>query len=91
MRSSASLAIGAGAAGGEFVEAAANMRPAEGKLYVTALGEHPVTAIAVDLQDALEAGEMADRPLGLAIGRIDIDDRRRVGAAPWPIIPRVGP
>jgi hypothetical protein len=31
---------------------------------------------------------MADRPFGLAIGRIDMDDRRRVGATPRPVIPR---
>ena len=44
--------------GGEFVEVAADMGPAEGELHVAALGEHPVAGIAVDLQDALEAGEM---------------------------------
>ena len=79
------------ARGGEFVEAAANMGPAEGELHVAALGEHPIAAIAVDLQNALEAGEVGDRPLGLAIGRIDIGDARWVGAAPRPIITRVGP
>ena len=34
---------------------------------------------------------MGDRSLGLAIGRIDIGDRRRVRAGPWPVIPRIGP
>ena len=34
---------------------------------------------------------MGDRPLGLAIGRIDIGDAGRVGAAPRAIIARVGP
>ena len=34
---------------------------------------------------------MSDRPLGLAIGRIDISDAGWVGAAPWPIITSVGP
>ena len=67
------------------------MGPAEGELHVAALGEHPVAAIAIDLQDALEAGEVGDRPLGLAVGRIDVGDAGRVGAAPGPIITCVGP
>ena len=91
MRSSASLAIGAGPGGGELVEAPAHMGPAEGELDVAALGEHAIAAIAVDLQDAVEAGEMGDRPLGLAVGRVDVGDARRIGAAPWPIVARIGP
>lgn len=79
------------AGGREFIEAAADVGPAEGEFYVTALGEYTVATIAVDLQDALEASEMGNWPLGLAIGRIHIGDAWRVGAAPWPIIPCVGP
>ena len=79
------------AGGGEFVEVAAHMRPAESKLHIAALGELAIAGIAVDLQDALEAGEMGDRPLGLAIGRIDIGDAGRVGAAPGPIVSGIGP
>src|SRR5690349_6760058 len=79
------------AGGREFIEAAADVGPAEGEFYVTALGEHTVATIAVDLQDALEASEMGNWPLGLAIRRIHIGDAWRVGAAPWPIIPCIGP
>ena len=67
------------------------MGPAKGKLDGTTLSEDSVAAIAVNLQNALEAGEMADWPLGLAIGRIDVNDARRIGAAPRPIIARIGP
>jgi hypothetical protein len=35
--------------------------------------------------------EMGNWPLGLAIGRVDVGDAGRVGAAPRPVIPRVGP
>jgi hypothetical protein len=77
---------------GELVEAAANMGPAEGELDVTTLGEDPIAAVAVNLENALEAGEMANRPLGLAVGRIEVDDARWIGAAaPRPIIARIGP
>jgi hypothetical protein len=34
---------------------------------------------------------MGDRSVGFAIGGIDIGDARRIGAAPWPIILRIGP
>jgi hypothetical protein len=34
------------------------MRPAEGELHVTAFGAHSIAAIAIDLEDAGEAGEM---------------------------------
>ena len=37
-------------------------------LDVAALGELAVAGIAIDLQDPLEAVEMGDRPLGLAVG-----------------------
>ena len=58
------------------------MGPTKGELHGAAFSKHPVTAIAVNLQDALEAGEISDRPLGLAIGSIDVGDAGRVGAAP---------
>ena len=76
----------------ELVEAAANMGPAEGELDVTTFGEDPIAAVAVNLENALEAGEMANRPLGLAVGRIEVDDARWIGAAaPRPIIARIRP
>ena len=67
------------------------MRPAERKLDVAALGELAVAGIAIDLQDALEAVEMGDRPLGFAVGCIDIGDARRIDAAPWPVVGGIGP
>jgi hypothetical protein len=66
------------------------MRPAERKPDVAALGELAVAGIAVDLQDSLEAVEMSKRPLGLAVGCIDIDDARRIGAAPWLVVGGIG-
>lgn len=44
------------------------MGPAEGELDIAALSEHAIAAIAIDLQDALEAIEVRDRPISLAVG-----------------------
>jgi hypothetical protein len=57
------------------------MRPAEGRLHITALCKHLITAVTIDLHDAFEAGEIANWPLSLALGRIDVSDARRVSAA----------
>src|SRR5690606_32260356 len=76
---------------GEFVEAPAHMRPAEGERCAALVGQHAIAAITVDLQDTAEAGEMGDRPFGLAIRRIDISHTRRIAALPWPVVTRVGP
>src|SRR5258708_32650838 len=76
---------------GELVEGPADMAPAEGELHFAARGQHLVPAIAVDLQHAAEAGEMGDRPLRLAVGRIDIGHARRGGAAPGAGGPGLGP
>ena len=43
--------------GSEFVKPAANMGPAESKLHIVALGQRPITRIAVDLRDSREAGD----------------------------------
>ena len=88
---SASLAIGEASATAALVEAAAHMRPAEGEAHVALFCERAIAGVAVDLKDALEAGEMRDRLRGLAVGRIDIGDRRRVRSAPGPIVSRIGP
>jgi hypothetical protein len=40
---------------------------AERELHVAALGQSAVAGIAIHLQDALEAVEMGDRPLGFAV------------------------
>lgn len=66
------------------------MGPAERQAHRVALGEHRVAAIAIDLQDAGEAGEMGDGPFGLAVGSIDIDDAGRIGAAPGTVIAGIG-
>jgi hypothetical protein len=58
------------------------MGPAEGERHRGALGEDAIAAIPVDLQDALEPGKMSSRPLGLAIGRIDVSHAGRTGAIP---------
>src|SRR3954452_8405949 len=76
---------------GEFIETAAHMCPAERQFDVTALGHHTIAGISVDLQDSLEAGQMRNRPLGLAIWRVDVDDYGRIGAAPRPIVACIGP
>src|SRR5882762_9645914 len=75
---------------GQLVEVPAHVAPAEGKPRVALLGQYLVAAVAVDLQDALEAAEVRDRPLGLAVGRIDIGYTRWIGAAPWPVVPGIG-
>jgi hypothetical protein len=67
------------------------MGPAEGELYVTTVSEDPVATVAINLENALEVGEMTNRPLGLAIGRIDVDNARWIGAAPPAIVARIGP
>lgn len=77
--------------GGQLVEAAADMAPAEGELHRIALGQGTVSGIAVHLQDAGEAIEMGEWPLGLAVWRIDIGHTGRVAATPRPVIARIGP
>ena len=47
--------------------------------------------IAVDLQDAAESFEVSGRTLGLAIGAVEVDGRRRIGPAPGPVVARVDP
>ena len=83
------------AALGDVVEAATEVAPAEGQRQRSAgalgIGQRIIGDVAVDLQDAAEAGEMANRVLAAATRRIEIGHGRRVGAAPWPIIARDGP
>ena len=74
-----------------FVEAAPQVRPAEGEAHVALLGERAIAGVAVDLENALEAGKMRDRLGSLAVGRVDIGDRRRVRSAPGPVVSRIGP
>ena len=81
---------GCGIGCGKFVEVTPHMRPAECKVNVATLGELAIAGIAIDLQNPLEACEMGDRSVGFAIRGIDIGNARRIGAAPWPIIRRIG-
>ena len=68
------------------------MRPTEGKAdLLPSLGKRGVAAIAIDLQDAGEVAEVRLGPLALAIGGVDIGDHRRIIAAPWSIVARIGP
>src|SRR6516164_3058633 len=76
---------------GALVETAPQVRPAEGERDIALARERPISGVAVDLKDALEAGEMRDRLRRRAVGRVDIGDRRRVGTAPGLIVPRIGP
>jgi hypothetical protein len=76
---------------GQFVEGPANVRPAEGERHAALVGQRAIGAVTVDLQDASEAVEMRDRPLGLAVGCIDIGHARRVGSVPWAVVAGVGP
>jgi hypothetical protein len=47
---------------GQLVEASADVRPAECELDVAALGKRPITGVTIDLEDALEPGQMGARP-----------------------------
>ena len=79
------------AAVGDLIEPPSHMRPAEREAHVALFGEDAVAGVAVDLENALEAGEMRDRLRRFAVGRIDIGDRRRVRSAPGPVVSRTGP
>ena len=68
--------IGMNALGGELKEAASYMRPAEGECHGAFVGQDAIAAVSVDVQGTAGVGEMGDRSLGLAIKRIEVDDRR---------------
>src|SRR5690606_26857312 len=76
---------------GEFIEAAAHMCPTKGERDAVLVGEHPIAAIAVDLQDSAKARQVGDRSLRLSVRRIDIGDAGRVAPLPWSVITGVGP
>lgn len=61
------------AGGGELVEAATCMRRAEGQRHGILRGHGAVAAVAVDLEHAGELNQVRDRPLGLTVGRVDIN------------------
>ena len=80
-----------GAGDGQFVERPADVRPAEGELHRPGLGQRSIAAVAIDLERALEAGQVLDRLTGLAVGGVDIDGGRRIPPAPGPVVPGIGP
>ena len=55
-----------------------------------ATGKHPIAGIVVDLEHSGKVAKMLGQPLALAIGHLDVDDRRRIGAASRPVIASVG-
>jgi hypothetical protein len=67
------------------------VRPTEGETDFALFGERPIADVAVDLKHAFEAGQMGDRLQPFSIRRVDVGDRRRVGAAPGTVIPGVSP
>jgi hypothetical protein len=67
------------------------MAPAEGEDHIALLGQGSVSAVAVNLQDALEAGQMLGRPPMLAIGGVDVDRRRRIAACKRPLVAGITP
>ena len=56
----------------------------DAQAHLALFSKGAIASVAVDLKNALEAGKMRDWLRRLAVGRIDIGDRRRV-----PIRPRV--
>ena len=80
-----------GTGDGEFIEAPADMSPTEGEIDVATLGEGAIATIAIDLQNALEAGQVSDRPFGLAVRRVDVSHAGRIGTTPRTIVAGVGP
>ncbi len=64
----------------QLIEAPAVMAPAEDRLDGIALSRATVSGIIVDVQDSGEAVEVDERPLGLAVGHIDIVHTGRVRA-----------
>src|SRR5271169_1612154 len=61
-------------------ELATHMRPTIGERHLAVLpGKRFVSAIAIDLEQSLETGQMLSRPLVLAIGLVDIGHARRLG------------
>src|SRR5215831_15203314 len=67
------------------------MGPAGRQDDVTSLRQSLEPGIAIDLQHPTEPVEMAYRALGPAVWAIEVDRRRRVRSAPWPVIAHIDP
>ncbi len=67
------------------------MRPAS-REHDTPLRRQPLEpGIAIDLEHAPEAGQVARRTLALAVGAVEVNHRRRIRSQPGPVIPGVSP
>ena len=78
----------------DFVQAATPMRPtvSEDHAVIFAGADQIVEGnVGIDLQDAVEGGQVGHRMFGLAVFRVDIGDSGRGLPLPWSIIPRIGP
>src|SRR3974390_1039086 len=75
----------------DLEEATAHMRPTEGERDIAGFRQSLIGAVAVDLQQAFEAGKMSGWPFVLAVRRIDVSDAGRLGSAPRAIVAGVGP
>ena len=80
---------------GDVVEAAPEVRPAQRERHRAAdtfpIGQGIVGPIAIDLQGAGEAGEVTHGVLLAAPRRVEVGDRRRITAAPRPVVARNRP
>ena len=70
---------------GDIVESPAQMRPTEGE-HDPVLIELLVGSVAVALHDAVIIGKQSGRVYRAAPRRIGVDDARRIGAAPGPVV-----
>jgi hypothetical protein len=68
-----------------LVNVASRVRPARD------LDESRLARFWIGQVKVFEAREMRDWLFGLAVRRVDIGDRWRIGPAPWPIVSRIGP
>src|SRR5262249_40888213 len=91
-RPSASVAIGALPTYMDLVEPPSHVAPTKGERHRTAgTRQFVVSGIAVDLQYAAEAFKQRDGVLLASPWRISVGNRRRLGAAPGPIVARNRP
>jgi hypothetical protein len=77
--------------GVEVEELAPHMRPARHLAHSVLPIELVEPGIAVGLQDAVEAGEMAQRVLGAAVRAVAVEGRRRGRATPGPVVAHIDP
>src|SRR5262245_30882808 len=67
------------------------MGPAGRELDIATLAQPIEPGITVGLHDALEPGQVGCGTLGLAIGTVEIDRGRWIGAVPGPVVASVDP